>query len=67
MRWAVGAERPVRPLIRQASPATFSRKGRRTGDLKRARVVCLDIPDDYTFMQPERVALLETRVGAHLK
>jgi len=34
--------------------------------LKRARVVCLDIPDDYAFMQPELVALLEKRVGPHL-
>ena len=34
--------------------------------LKRARVVCLDIPDDYTFMQPELVALLEKKVGRFL-
>ncbi|WP_332660309.1 low molecular weight protein tyrosine phosphatase family protein [Brevundimonas sp.] len=31
--------------------------------LKRARVICLDIPDDYAFMQPELVALLEKKVG----
>ena len=31
--------------------------------LKSARVVCLDIPDDYGFMQPELVALLEKKVG----
>ena len=35
--------------------------------LKRARVICLDIPDDYAFMQPELVALLEKKVGAYLK
>lgn len=34
--------------------------------LKRARVVCLDIPDDYAFMQPELVALLEKKVGRYL-
>ena len=34
--------------------------------LKRARVVCLDIPDDYAFMQPELVALLEKKVGPFL-
>ena len=34
--------------------------------LKRARVICLDIPDDYDFMQPELVALLEQRVRRHL-
>ncbi|MEH6697133.1 MAG: hypothetical protein V7672_00385 [Brevundimonas sp.] len=35
--------------------------------LKAARVICLNIPDDYTFMQPELVALLKARVGPHLK
>lgn len=34
--------------------------------LKRARVICLDIPDDYDFMQPELVTLLEQRVRRHL-
>lgn len=34
--------------------------------LKRARVVCLDIPDDYAFMQPELVALLERKVEGYL-
>jgi predicted protein tyrosine phosphatase len=29
-------------------------------------VIALDIPDDYDFMQPELVKLLEARVGAHL-
>ena len=35
--------------------------------LKSARVVCLDIPDDYGFMQPELVVLLEKKVGAYLR
>ena len=30
--------------------------------LKRARIVCLDIPDNYGFMDPELVLLLEKRV-----
>lgn len=34
--------------------------------LKSARVVCLAIPDDYAFMQPELVALLEKKVGPFL-
>jgi len=34
--------------------------------LKRAKVVCLDIPDDYTFMQPELVTILKARVAPHL-
>jgi predicted protein tyrosine phosphatase len=34
--------------------------------LKRARVICLDIPDDYAFMDPALVTLLEARVPRHL-
>jgi predicted protein tyrosine phosphatase len=33
----------------------------------KAKIVCLDIPDNYTFMQPELIALLEARVTPHLK
>ena len=36
------------------------------GRLRGKRVICLDIPDDYDFMQPELVALLEKRVGPFL-
>jgi predicted protein tyrosine phosphatase len=31
-----------------------------------ARVICLDIPDKYQFMQPELVQLLHLRVMRHL-
>lgn len=34
--------------------------------LKKARVICLDIPDDYEFMDPVLVSLLETRVPGYL-
>ena len=34
--------------------------------LKDTRLICLDIPDDYAFMDPVLVRLLETRVGRHL-
>jgi predicted protein tyrosine phosphatase len=34
--------------------------------LKGKRIVCLDIPDDYAFMAPELVRLLETRLARHL-
>ena len=34
--------------------------------LRQARVVCLDIPDDYAFMQPELVALLKAKVTPFL-
>jgi len=30
------------------------------------RVICLDIPDDYDFMQPELIRLLEAKVSCHL-
>jgi len=30
------------------------------------KIVCLDIPDNYDFMQPELVALLEWKVPPHL-
>lgn len=32
-----------------------------------ARIVCLDIPDKYEFMQPELIALLDSRVDRHLR
>jgi predicted protein tyrosine phosphatase len=31
------------------------------------RVICLDIPDDYEFMQPELVRLLEAKAGPFLR
>ena len=34
--------------------------------LKNKRVVCLDISDDFDYMQPELIALLETKVRAIL-
>ncbi len=35
-------------------------------DLKAARIICLDIPDDYEFMDEELVRLLETKVTRFL-
>lgn len=35
--------------------------------LRNKRVVCLGIPDDFEFMQPELVELLEAKVGKHLR
>ena len=31
------------------------------------RVICLDIPDNYDYMQPELVALLEAKAGKFLR
>lgn len=35
--------------------------------LRGKRVVCLGIPDEYEFMQPELVDLLEVKVGRYLR
>ncbi len=35
--------------------------------LRGKRVVCLDIPDNYRYMQAEFVELLEKKVGPHIK
>jgi len=34
--------------------------------LRHARVICLEIPDDFDFMAPALVRLLEAKVPAHL-
>ncbi|QKC93990.1 low molecular weight protein tyrosine phosphatase family protein [Mesorhizobium sp. NZP2298] len=34
--------------------------------LKQARVICLDIPDDYEFMDPELIRILEAKVSRYL-
>ncbi|MET3578990.1 putative protein tyrosine phosphatase [Mesorhizobium robiniae] len=34
--------------------------------LRKARVICLDIPDDYEFMDPGLMRLLEARVSKYL-
>lgn len=35
--------------------------------LKGKKLVCLDIADNYSFMQPELVALLEKKMAPHLR
>ena len=34
--------------------------------LKNKRLICLDIPDNYSLMQPELVDLLKDKVSRHL-
>ena len=36
-------------------------------ELVEKRVVCLNIPDDYQFMQPELITLLQAAVPPHLE
>ncbi|MCS0589015.1 low molecular weight protein tyrosine phosphatase family protein [Massilia norwichensis] len=31
------------------------------------RIICLDIPDDYDYMQPELVTVLESKAGRFLR
>ena len=31
------------------------------------RIICLDIPDDYEYMQPELIRLLEAKAGKFLR
>ena len=35
--------------------------------MKDQRVICLNIPDEYDFMEPTLVALLQARVGPYLR
>src|SRR6218665_537905 len=42
-------------------------KQRYSDVLKGRRELCLDIPDDYEFMQPELVSLLERKVAPWLR
>lgn len=52
-------------VMEKAHRARLQRRFRKS--LKSARVVCLDIPDDYAFMQPELVDLLKRKVGPYLR
>ena len=36
------------------------------GILGHRRIICLDIPDNYRYMQPELITLLQTRMARHL-
>jgi predicted protein tyrosine phosphatase len=64
------AENPVTPellewahlifVMEKAHRTRLSQKFKR--HLARARIICLDIPDDYEFMDPALVKLLQTKV-----
>lgn len=53
-------------LIFVMEKAHRNRLAKRFKAALRARVVCLDIPDDYEFMDPDLVKLLQARVRRHL-
>ena len=49
-------------------PVHKARLSKRFGaQLKGKKLVCLDIPDRYTFMQPELIVLLERKAGKFLR
>jgi predicted protein tyrosine phosphatase len=52
-------------MMEKAHRAKLQKKFR--ASLKTARVICLDIPDDYEFMDPGLVRLLEARVSKYLR
>lgn len=68
------AENPLTPelvawadiifVMEKAHRSKLQQKFKR--QLKSARVICLDIPDDYAFMDAELVRLLQTRVTRFL-
>ncbi len=51
-------------VMEKAQKTKLSRRFGR--HLRSARVVCLDIPDRYAFMDPGLVELLRARAGRHL-
>lgn len=51
-------------VMERSQKAKLSRRFGR--HLRSARVVCLDIPDRYRFMEPALVELLRARAGRHL-
>tara|TARA_R110000868_G_scaffold166081_12_gene399966 strand:+ start:2844 stop:3179 length:336 start_codon:yes stop_codon:yes gene_type:complete len=68
------AENPLTSeLIKWADVIVVMEKMHRTKVQKRfrsslngKRMICLDIPDDFIFMDPALVALLEERLARHL-
>lgn len=52
-------------VMEQAHRSKLSKKSK--PDMGAKRVICLDIPDNYDFMQPELVKLLEAKVGPILR
>ncbi|MGP8436132.1 low molecular weight protein tyrosine phosphatase family protein [Paraburkholderia fungorum] len=52
-------------VMEKAHRARLSAKFREC--LNGKKVICLDIPDDYAFMQPELIVLLEQKAGKFLR
>lgn len=52
-------------VMEKAHRSKLSKRFKR--HLNGKRVICLDIPDDYEFMQPELIRLLESKAGPFLR
>ncbi len=69
------AENPVTPeLLRWSQVIFVMEKAHRSklakkfkSSLSGKRVICLDIPDEYEFMDPDLVRLLKAKVPKHLR
>jgi len=68
------ADNPLTPELLEWADLVFVMEGmhrtklstRFRAHLRNARVICLDIPDDYAYMDPALVRLLQDRVPRHL-
>lgn len=68
------ADNPVTPeLVRWADIIFVMEKAHRSklqkryrADMKNARLICLEIPDEYEFMEDSLILLLKTKVPRHL-
>ncbi len=69
------ADNPVTPELLEWSDVIFVMERAHQTKLSRrfrahlghAQVVCLNIPDNFAFMDPELVEILQTRVPPHLR
>ena len=68
------AQNPVTPKLLEWAQLIFVMEKAHRSKLAREfrahlgdkRIVCLDIPDEYHYMDPALVALLKTKVSKHL-
>ena len=68
------AENPVTPELVEWAEIIFvmekAHRNKLTSKFKKylnnKRLICLDIPDDYEFMDPVLVSLLKAKVARHL-
>lgn len=69
-----GADNPLTPELLEWADLVFvmepAHRTKLSANFKRhlggKRIICLQIPDDYEFMQPALVSLLQRKVAPHL-